>query len=344
MKRINLSIIIFITIALAGCYRSQSVRAPEYEIYVFAENSDFKVLEESLQSVFYRETKTPQPEIRFKIVHVDPEEFDQFLFKNQLLFVAGLKSEGSIADLVKRSVDQSLIRDKIERGDNFLFQKRDQWTEDQLVVTLVAPTLDDLVRKININRSFIYNFLYEFQQETVHNYVYRRLENMDIPKELLEKYQWQFRVPHDYFINTEDQENNYVFLRRRFPERWIFVKWFENVDPNIITPQWYYDLRDTIGVRYYGGERLNRQHVSTKEIEFLGRWCLRIEGLWEHEERVAGGPFFAYVFYDEGTERVYVIDCATFAPNREKIPYLDQLNVIANTFKTLVEIQSEETE
>jgi hypothetical protein len=89
---------------------------------------------------------------------------------------------------------------------------------------------------------------------------------------------------------------------------------------------------------------VNRKYTKTKESEFLGRWCLKIEGLWEHEEQVAGGPFLAYVFYDEGTQRVYVIDCATFAPNKVKIPFLDQMDAVAHTFKTKVELQREGAE
>ena len=266
------------------------------------------------------------------------------MLNKQLLFVASLQSEGHIADVVKRSVDQSLIREKVEKGENFFFQKKDQWIKDQLIITMVAPTLNDLIQKITDNGEYIYDFFYSFQQETVQNYIYRKLENLELPKELLEKYQWTVRVPQGYYFDTEDQENNFVFLRRRMPERWIFIKWFENVDPNIITPEWFYDLRDSIGVRYNEGVKINREYTQSSEIEFLGRWCLKIEGLWEHDEKVAGGPFFAFAFYDEGTRRVYVIDCATFAPFRLKIPYLDQMNIIAYTFKTLVEKQREELE
>ena len=337
-------LILLIVLIFTGCYRSQRTSNPEYELFVFAENDDYKKLEATLQSVFDKEILTPQPETHFKLVRVDPKTFNESLNNRQLLFAASLQSEGDIAGLVNRSVNQPGIIGKVKSGENFLFKREDEWTKDQMILTLVAPTIDDLIEKISINKDFIYNYFHEFQQKVVFNYVYGRLEDKKMPEEILEKYQWKVRIPHDYFIDVENPEDNFILLRRRIPERWIFIKWFEGVDPNIITPEWVYDLRDTLGVHYTGGTKINRKYTNANVTEFLDRWCLKVEGLWEQDEQVAGGPFFSYAFYDEGTQRAYVIDCATFAPNKKKIPYLDQMDAIAQTFKTKVEIQREETD
>ena len=318
------------------------MKGPEYNLYVFAEDSDYAVLKETLHETFEREIFTPQHESHFKIIHVKPADFGSYLTYKQLLFVASLQSEGSIADLVKRSITRQNMMEKVKKGENFLFKNEDQWIKNQLIITLVAPTLDSLTKKIEENKDFIYNYFFNFQQKTVLDYVYSRLENKKLPGELMEKFQWTVRVPHDYFIDSEDLENHFVLLRRRIPERWFMVKYFDGLQPDVVTEEWALDLRDSLGVQYFKGIKTNRKYCSSKEINFLGRRCLRVEGLWEHDKQVVGGPFISYVFYDEGMQRVYLLDCATFAPNREKIPFLDQIDAMAHTFKTKLEIQREE--
>ncbi len=327
-----------------GCYRRPAVRGPEYAVYIFAEDEDWKILEPVFEQIFNRIVYTPQAESHFEIVHADPANMGDYLAHRQIIFAASLKSEGKVADIVKRSVSRPELLDKVKSGESFLFKKEDQWTPHQLILTLVSNTVEDLAQKMMENKDLIYQILYDFQQKMVFDYMYRTLENKELSQKLMDKYQWTVRVQHDYFLALEDSANGFVFLRRRYPERWFFVKWIEGGNPDVISKEWYFNLRDSIGVWYYGGDRVNRSYGRTKEINFLGRWCLMIEGLWENEEKVAGGPFLAYVFYDEGTDRIYAIDCAVFYPADKKLPFLDQLNAMAMTFKTKVDIQREEAE
>lgn len=343
MKRFSaLGLFLVALMALQGCYRRPAVRGPEYTVYVFAENDDWKMLRPAIEEVFNRVTYTPQAETHFEIVHADVSQIGKYLSHRQLIFAASLKSKGDVAGIVKRSVNRPELLEKIKAGQSFLFKKENQWTTNQLILTLVSNTVEELVNKIVANKDLIYRLMYDFQQELVSKYMYRTLENKKLSRELLKKYQWTVRVQHDYFLAEEDSVNGFVFLRRRYPERWFFVKWIEDGNPDKITKEWYFDLRDSIGVWYYGGDKVNRKYGRAEVIDFLGRWCLRVEGLWENEEKIAGGPFLAYVFYDEGTQRIYAIDCSVFAPADKKLPYLDQLNAMAMTFKTKVDIQRKE--
>lgn len=331
-----------ILLVLFGCYRRPTVRGPEYRLFVFAEKEDWEKVEPVLREVFERPILTPQTEYHFYLVYADPEKFSSYLTRKQLLFVSTLESQGAIADLVRRSVSRGDLLEQIQRGEKFLFKRENQWIPKQIILMLVGPSMDTLIAKIRENADFIYNLLYEYQQNMVHQYMYRELENKKLSEELLKKYKWTVRVQHDYFLAREDSANGFVFLRRRYPERWFFVKWIENADPNVISETWYMDLRDSIGVQYYGGDKVNRKFTHGEIVNFLGRRCLRMEGLWENDEKVAGGPLLAYVFYDEGTQRIYVIDCSVFAPGDYKMPYLDQLDVMAKTFQTIVDVQREE--
>ena len=64
--------------------------------------------------------------------------------------------------------------------------------------------------------------------------------------------------------------------------------------------------------------------------------AIQLTGVWQNdrETRPAGGPFRSYGFYDLNTQRLYLVDMAVFAPGKKKLPYLRQLDVMAQTFKT----------
>ena len=331
--------------SLVGCYKQEVVRGPEYDMFVFAEESDWQQLEPVLSEVFQQTIMTPQPESHFNLIHVNADTMGIYLARlarKHLLFVSTLESEGDIADIVMQSIDKPEQKEKVRRGESFLFKKHDQWGRNQLILIMVSSSIPKLTELIQENRDFIYNMVLEHQQTVVKELMYDRLENKELSSELLEKYDWSVRIQHDYFLALEDSIDNFVFLRRRHPERWLFVKWFDGLDPSVISKDWYFDMRDSIGVWYYGGDTVNRTYTDAEPVDFKGRWCLKIEGLWENDEKVAGGPLLAYVFYDEPTRRTYIIDCSVFSPNRLKIPYLDQLNVMANTFRTQVDFQREE--
>jgi hypothetical protein len=331
-----------VAFSLAGCYKREIVRGPEYDMYVFAEDSDWQQIEPVLAEVFQHNVMTPQPESHFNLIHVNPDTISVFLLHKHLLFVSSLESEGKVADLVLRSIDQAELKEKVQNEEIFLFKKNDQWGKDQLVLFMVSSSISKLAGLLKENQDFVYDMALQHQQALVKNLMYQKLENKELSSSLLEKYKWSVRVQHDYFVALEDSVDNFVFLRRRQPERWLFVKWFEGADPNEISEEWYLDLRDSIGVWYYGGDTVNRDYTSAEVTDFQGRWGLRIEGLWENDEKVAGGPLLAYVFYDQPTRRTFVIDCAVFAPSKLKIPYLDQLNIMANTFRTELELRRQE--
>jgi hypothetical protein len=47
-----------------------------------------------------------------------------------------------------------------------------------------------------------------------------------------------------------------------------------------------------------------------------------------------GGPFVNYTFYDQTTDRVYMLDGSVFAPDNDKLDLLRQMEVMARTFRT----------
>ncbi|NUM62028.1 MAG: DUF4837 family protein [Ignavibacteriaceae bacterium] len=53
------------------------------------------------------------------------------------------------------------------------------------------------------------------------------------------------------------------------------------------------------------------------------------------------GPFVNYFFYDEKTERIYMIDGSIFAPKYYKRNLIQQTDVTLQSFRTKAELSNE---
>ncbi len=343
MKRFRWILGLLVVVLLfSNCYRREVGVEPEQNIYVFAPDTVWQQVQTTLDSVFNRGVRTPQYERYLKLKYIpNPDDMDKYTLHRNLMFLATMDSTGPIADLVTRSLSSSGALESVKSGKNFLFKKEDLWAENQLILMLASVNADSLNRKIARYRNQIFNLYFDRYMSQLKKELYRRLEQKKLEKKLLKKYQWEVRVQHDYFVAWESPDTGFVFLRRMHPERWFYVRWLDSDNPGLITKKWILDQRDSVGVWFYGGDKVNRDYVKTKIVDFLGRRAYRVDGLWENDQKVAGGPFREYVFYDEPTARIYILDGAVFSPQNVygKLPYLLQLDVMAHTFKTLVDIQ-----
>lgn len=49
-----------------------------------------------------------------------------------------------------------------------------------------------------------------------------------------------------------------------------------------------------------------------------------------------GGPFVNYTFYDQASDRIYMLDASVFAPGFDKLDFIRQMQAMAHTFRTKV--------
>ncbi|MCW8802835.1 MAG: DUF4837 family protein, partial [Ignavibacteriaceae bacterium] len=81
-----------------------------------------------------------------------------------------------------------------------------------------------------------------------------------------------------------------------------------------------------------------------KEVNFNNRYALFTQGLWELNIKGMGGPFVNYFFYDEKTQRIYMIDGSVYAPKYYKRNLIQQMDVTLQSFRTEIELTNERKE
>ena len=342
MKSFRLYLVLLGFFFLVSCSLKPRGWWKEGSIAVMADSTDWEALQGVLRGVFERVVRTPQLEKLFSLTHVSEDDFMRYTEFRYLVLAATLESKGRIGEIVERVVSDPDVKQELEAGKHVFFTQRNQWAKDQLMVVLVAKDLPTLREKIEANGDFLYAVFDTDFDRRLEEEMFERGEQKEVEENLMSLYGWTVRIQPDYFIAQEMPREGFVWLRRMYPERWLFVRWVEGGDTTLLNSRWVIGERNRIGATYYGGDRVVSQYLFSHRATFLGRPAQITSGLWENDSKVAGGPFKNFTFYDPLSDRVYMVDVAVFAPGREKVPLLRRMEIMAHTFRTVFDV--EETE
>ena len=322
---------------ISGCIWRPEVRGPEHLVIVLGDTTEIKRVEPLLRNALERTISTPHREKIFEARIFPADSLPRYAHYRHVLIVGTLNARGQAGEYINKLVGRS--RPRVEQDSAYVFSRRDPWVRGQLLVLFVSRDLETLERRLRENGDVIFQLFNDFENEQVKRRMYATLEQKKLNQYLLDKYGWMVRVQHDYFIALE--KPGFVFLRRMYPERWLFVLWEKTDDPSKLTKEWVLEKRAWVGQEYYGGDTILDLDLQVHEVDFNGRYALQFDGIWENAAKIAGGPWRAYAFYDKPTGRLYLIDLAVFAPTRErKMPFLRQLDVMAHTFRTKYDLEA----
>ncbi len=329
-----------LAVLLFACFGKPPASGEHNQLFVVSDSDNWEVLESSIKDVFEKVIKTPQPEKLFEVHWIPPEKFSQFATRKNIAIVGILNSEGEINEKVSNMLSAEVIA-KVADGSAFVFPKENPWAEKQLLVVLASTGFAEMREKLQDNKDYLYQLFEKKVLDETGAKMFSQLEQTELSEELLENYGWEVRIQHDYIINIERVQDRFVMIRRSLPgrERWLFVHWIEDGDPNIISEKWAMNTRDKLTRKFYENDFIDQERTVSEEVDFLNRPALMLEGLWGNDEKVAGGPFRNYTFYDDQSRRIYMIDVAVWFPRGVKEPFLRQLDIMAHTFKTADEVR-----
>ena len=130
-------------------------------------------------------------------------------------------------------------------------------------------------------------------------------------------------------------------------ERWIFVHWIDNASPAYLNEDSIRAIRNRMTEKYYRTADdsayvvIASDYYTTNEINFNGRYAIFTQGLWELNSKGMGGPFINYTFFDEKTNRLYMLDGSVYAPKYYKRNLIQQMDVMLQSFMTETELSKD---
>jgi len=276
--------------------------------------------------------QTPQRERIFTLRMGDAAEFEFFRSWQNLFLLASLEGEGETARLVRSLLSPEVLA-RIQQGEAYVFFKREVWAEDQVLGIAVARDRSVLRQKIDTEMDAIFTTMEDHLDRRMEQQLYAEGEQDLLERALFEEFGWTLRIPEGYALERKLPEEGFVWLRKRVPDRWLFVWWGAARDEIELNDEWCRKKRDEIGRSLYHGDSV-AEILSVEEAVVAGKPAIKVCGLWENRERIVGGPFRSYSLVDRASGRVYMVDGAVYAPGIRKAAYLRQVDLIARTLST----------
>ena len=349
-KQLLILSIILLVLTFAGCSSKREAVGNDDQIIVVADSSNYSQLEGTLLMVLSKTIYTPQAENLFTLRRINVEDLPKFNKWKNILIISPLNTKTPTTKYIKSILDSTVLN-LVKSGKEFSFIKKNLWALHQMVLIATAPTVEELKADLlKENKNILYYFKKASDERLMARMFRPKFENRAIADSLLKEHDWTIFVQADFKVAIDSAKANFVWLRRAMNsdmERWVFVKWWDNASPSMLSKDSVDVLRNRITKEFYttaddsAHVEIADNFMIKKEVNFNGRYAIMTQGLWRMSDKSMGGPFVNYLFYDKAQRRVYMLDASIYAPKYYKKKIIQQVDVMLHTFKTRDEIKAE---
>ncbi|AXJ01116.1 protein of unknown function (DUF4837) [Cyclonatronum proteinivorum] len=336
--------VLFLSLAACqGDYRPEAVGAPSEVIVLMDSTHADGPLGDAIRNTFGALIMTmPREEPRFDLIFRDLRtnvDMD-IVHRHKNVIIAGPIDDQTNVSTFIRSLLGENVRESIRQNQSFNYLLRNVWSRNQAVKILSGPDIETLSNRILQNERRLVTELHDIELERWHRYVYRRAEQTDLSRDILETHGWSFRIQHDYRLGVDTL--NVLTLRRFLPDndRWIWVWWEDDFDDfDSIDREWITNKREDINRKYIqGGSEgkfvrtdFNRPYEQ-RFMSIAGMEAYESRGIWRMENDLMGGPFINYTMFDQENNRLFMMEFGQFSPRWDQRRFLYQFEAMARTF------------
>ncbi|HWP81895.1 MAG TPA: DUF4837 family protein [Bacteroidota bacterium] len=346
IRRLGSLLFLLLILLTNGCEigKTQAVGEDD-EIIVFADSAVWYSSEAIFRDVFEDTVFTPIPERWFKLRWTPMEQFREFEKHKNRLIVGTLDGGGQVSTYVQQALDSTVMA-LVEEGKEFFFVKYDSRARGQLTMFMASPSISTLQVSMRHRAA---DLLYYFKRMSLKRELAaieaeRRYHKKEIEESLARRFGWSMTIQHDYWVAIDSSEERFFWIRRANPadmERWIWVHWIDNANPDTLTDRFVIRLRDALTKKFLKTTDDNAYveiapyNLEIQTVDFLGRFAYEMRGNWRFSDKSGGGPFINYTFYDAETKRIYMLDGSIFAPRVEKKKLIIQVDGLLHTFNVV---------
>lgn len=318
MCNIIAGLVLVLVVALTvSCTNLPSNIGKSREVVIASSVIDSNMIVDNIQIFNY----VPQKEGLFTLLFKADTEVKMFNRYHTILIYGSLQDK-AISTLLSEEAKVATQKDTFT-----LFKLNDLWAREQLVIVMAASEPVHVTRGIIKYKNMINNILEEnYYQHIKKSYYYKNIDNKN--KEALKHFGVVFDITKSWLIDSTHQEDNFIFFHTHFPDRSIFF-YKERITQQLSRPS-AIEKRDELTDKYYSGDYVLEDLVTSEEIEFKDMKGIKLRGVWQNDSLVAGGPFISYFLIDEDT--LYVIDGMLFSPGKRKSDHFMIIEVIMNSF------------
>ncbi len=311
-------------------------------IVIVADSLDYLELEDVVENAFLRPVFTPQAESWFRIERYDLKDLLNLKRKRNILIVSPVDADNSMGEYMRSALDSN-VQALVENGEEYVFVQRDPWYRGQTVMHLTGRSMTDLRDYMATNAEKLHYYFKQAWDQQEKERMLRLSREEEIEQRMMENYGWTICAIKGWFVGKDSSAMNTVLLRRQNPhgsERWIMVHWINTRNTSILTNEFAFDTRNRLTEVLYRTfddsawvEVDTINHLQFDEVDFDGKFAIRMKGLWHLSDYSMGGPFISNLFYDEEQQRIYFLDGSVFAPKYEKKKLIQDVDVMLRTLQ-----------
>jgi len=323
--------LILLFLLVFGCEYKPASFGDFEKIVVFADSTLYNQMLTELEQTFDQFLYTPHSEKSFYLDLQPLALLDTYQTRRNLLFMGLLDGQDAVSKFMNTALSAQ-IKESVAKGQIFEIFQSDIFATEQEVIFLPAVDIQTLKNRISDRKDIIFDKLDKSYMRRLENAMFLKGEQIVIEDYLSEEYGWKIKVQHDYRIVKETDDRNFVWFRRLNPDRSLFVYRFpyKNLDDE---GAWLYNMRDSLTTVHFEADSIEKDDSYIQLVQFRGKEIKKLTGIWQNHTHYIGGPFRTYAFADSSKTYMYLIDMSVTAPGERKKPYLDQLDVMANSFQ-----------
>jgi hypothetical protein len=292
----------------------------------------FKV--DSFINVLEKVEYYPTEEKVFNVKQVDLSDFDRYKHWRNVIIV------GNIDDLHISNLLGEEAKKELEKGER-LFLENNLWVRLQTAVIITGINTEKTQGLLDRSAETIYSVLRKEEKQRFSKMVYMN-GYQEKEKGKMEDFLGAFfEIPYGYKLSKN--EDGFMTYVRKNPDRLVTLLY--RTEP-IRSP---IAFRDSLFSKYFNGDKVFIDSIpvltvedETKFVElttldtvdFKGEKAIKIKGIWRNDEVEGGpmgGPFVSYIFQKGGIW--YFLDAHVFAPGKKKWPFLEEVDILLNTFE-----------
>jgi len=336
MKRIGMTLaLVGIALFILACEKPKPDSIGyDHVIIVVCDEDNWIACEPVLAETLGKIYKTPQTESLYTFKRIDASDLNANILSKNLMLLTRLEVYSEVTPQVRSMLPDSIIHQIRENPKGYYYQE-DAYAKGQALIVVAAKSLADLRSRLKVNQEQILNFFERKMYERRTAFIYRSGEQFELAEQYFKQYGYYIRMMHDFVEIENSPAKHLVWLGRDFPYRWLTISWEEPVDSLDLATQANQLLRSTF-LSKLGSVQLNEAYLQMDPTWFKQYSAYKYYGLWESIEEIKGGPFIAYSFYEPIMDRVYLVAGIIHAPDKDKMPYLRQMETIIRTFETSV--------
>ena len=315
-------IIVFLLLIIYSCDYKQDSIGSANEIIIIASPEDQVHIKNIVHDYFYEYINTPQEEPIYQIKYKNPWEFDSFNKFSNILIISLEKPKDSTGDLLYNK----FIQNYDTKSDIIILE--DLYVNNQVVGIIYSDDKDNFKNLLIKDSNWIKDNINKNIENKIKYDIYKYKSNNKIENQIKKYFGSTFKVQEDYKVIKADSLNNFIWIGRGHPYRWIVL--FKSKKSYYTRKnKWNNLIKD---YKEYLSDITISEYYRYFEYDDDGNFKM-MRGLYEHEESDSGGPFFVYIFESDLPNEVILVSGFINFPGRNKYLLLKQLDIIISSLK-----------